>query len=140
MQPVTIRTFDGAPDIHVRSAAELATALKTLSRAHRDEPLLINLYGESGDIMIVGVGAAHTTIQLVPGTRDHNIRSLGSSPSAPRPVPFVYQGELTEVCPEHLIPEADGERAVIVWFESGVLDGGVAWRTSAFPPRRDPQR
>jgi hypothetical protein len=87
--------------------------------------------------MIFGIGAAYTTIQLVPNPRDRNIRSLGSAPPAPESVPFVFQ-ELTEVWPKYLIPQADGERAVMAWFEHGTLDDGVEWATSPFPPRRDP--
>jgi hypothetical protein len=138
MQPVTIRTYE-CPDVGVRSAAELTAALRTLSSEHCDPPLLIYLYGESGDIMIFGIGAAYTTIQLVPRSRDVNIRSLGTNPPAPESVPFVFQGELTEVWPDYLIPQADGERAVIEWFERGVLDDAVAWSTSPFPPRPNPQ-
>jgi hypothetical protein len=136
MQPVTIRTYAGA-DICVASSAELAGALRALSSEHHEEPLLVYLYPESGDIMLFGVGAAYTTIEFVTG--DRHFRSLGSLPPAPESVPFIFQGELTEVWPEHLIPQAAGERAVISWLADGILDDSVAWREDTFPPRRHAQ-
>ncbi len=132
MQQITIRSFEGS-DICVRSPSELAAALKALSAEHRHEPLLIYLYGESGNVMIFGIGAAHTTIELIAG--DRHFRSLGSTPPAPESIPFIFQGELTEVEPKYLISQADGERAALAWFEGRGLDDTIAWRDDPFPPR-----
>ena len=135
MEPVVIRTLSPIASYTANTLDELNSFLDALEAQFRGNPILLVMTASNGDLVLLGVGATSTTIEMILHGRTKHVRSIASLPAERAPIEFTYCGESTEVEAKHLISNSDGRSAVVAWFGKHEMDERIQWSIRDFPPR-----
>ena len=138
---VTIRTYS-SPDetgIACERVDKFDGVLDLLSESHRCDPILIELSGPTGSLL-VGVGSDLSTIEFMSSDRKWHGRALPNGDVGTDSVAFTYAGQATEVPARFLVPTEAMRTVVRAWFLNGKLDDAVKWSIHSHPPHKPARR
>jgi immunity protein Imm1 of predicted polymorphic toxin system len=126
VSPAAWRVTDGNEIRQVATVQDLEAALDALHNGARERHRLVSIASPAGARLLIGLGGEESVLQFTNGDDPPYFASAGSSADH-GVVPFLYEGEETEVERRRLIPMEDARHAASLFFETGVRPENVAW-------------
>jgi len=129
-----IATFEGRPDILCVNEAELLQSLMKLSGDAFAYPTLVNVHSGCDRGVIIGLGTADSTLQLIDKGQGVTHRAVSETEEGEY-FEFAYQGEATFVRRRFLVPQDLAIRAAVKWLSTDELTSDLKWTSGPCPPR-----
>jgi len=115
-------------EAEVGSVAELDALLDELGQEGKAEPFIVELVGEDGGSLAMGVGSPVTVLNYVPASLDPPYQQSKGKAQGGRALTFSYRGEWSEVPPDSGVPVEDGRAALRQSLETGELPSNIRWQ------------
>jgi hypothetical protein len=123
----------------VRTTEELQAALERLASSAKKRPFIVELFGESGASISIGLGRDISVVnvasaggnppywQSVRKENESRYREMSLSGDDGEPIVFYYGGQWSEFPPTSGVPTVDALRAMQEFFRKEELPDHIQW-------------
>ena len=129
-----IESYEGRSDVLCADEGELLQSVLEMAMNGFAYPTLVNVYGDSDRVALIGLGAGQSTLQLADLDQGISHRAIGDNEGG-ESLEFAYNGEATLIRPRYLIPQDLAIRAVVKWLSTGELASDLKSSSGAYPPK-----